>query len=388
MRVLHMVAGLANSSGLTHAILNISRQLVRAGHEVSVFYLTGRGLDTTQSGDDRIVLRGFPLTWSRTWCYSRDLTATLKSEIGDYDVVHVHSLWLHLNLVAWRVCRSAGVPIVVAPHGALDSWCLDYHGVRKRLYGSLVERRILNGVSAIHAVTATEAVDVKGYGVTTPCVVVPNGFDPDEISPLPDRQATRMEQGIADTETVFLYLSRLHPKKGLERLLEAMARMSGDHSARLVVGGSDRGTGYADKLQRLAADLGVADRVEFRGELRGAAKKAAFAIADAFVLASSSEGLPLAVLEAMAAGLPVVITEACNVPEVADAGAGVVIRPDSDELAAAMSRCVQDEGFRKSAGERAKELATGQFTWERAGRDLAQVYGNLVEGRAPGEGLG
>ena len=141
---------------------------------------------------------------------------------------------------------------------------------------------------------------------------------------------------------------------------------------RVVVAGDDAGSGYMDTVKAHCAATGVADRFVFLGELRGRAKLDALSAADAFVLPSYSEGLPVAVLEALGSGLPVVVTEECNLPEIAESGAGSVVPPEASRIAEAITRLFSlPSDSRRAMGSEARSLAAG-FTWKQiAGRTLA-----------------
>lgn len=388
MRVLHVLGGLANSSGPTHIVLSLASHLSDIGNEVSVFYLGGRGLDTVRPEDTRIRLREFPLTWSRRWGYSTALRRGLREGISHFDVVHVHSLWMYLNLAAVRAARHAGVPAIIAPQGALDDWSLSLHGLRKRIYGAAVERGLLNAASAIQVVSPREIRNVRGFGVRTPCVLIPNGIDPAAFDDLPDRNELRRRAKLDAEHLVVLFLSRVHPKKGLDLLLTALPEVVRRcPRARLVIAGSDRGSGYTQTLRDMTRHGGIEDHVVFIGEMRGEDKRIALAGADVFVLSSYSEGQPVAALEAMAAGLPVVLTDVCNVPDVAERNAGRVISPDPAQVAQALGDLLLDDAARAAAGQEAGLLARERFAWRTIAERLHVLYGNVAQGREPGAGL-
>jgi poly(glycerol-phosphate) alpha-glucosyltransferase len=177
-------------------------------------------------------------------------------------------------------------------------------------------------------------------------------------------------------------MSRLHPKKGLDVLLRAFAQVSAALPAlTLVIAGNDAGTGYAGELTRLAGTLGIGDRCRFAGEVRGEAKLDMLAGADAFVLPSHSEGLPVAAIEAMAAALPVILTPGCNLPEVASAGAGLIVEPVPEMLARAIGDLFANRDAARAMGDNGRRLVAGKFTWRRIGAETLGIYRNLLARR-------
>jgi len=382
MRVLHLLRSLANSSGPTFAVLNLSRQLVERGADVTVFHLSGLGLDTVDPADERIRVEGFPVTCEARWGYSRRLRQALRDRMPSFDIVHIHSLWMHLGFAAARIASRHGVPYIAAPHGSLDAWCLRQGRLHKSLYGALVERSLLNGATCIHALTANEIRDVRAFGVSAPCVIVPNGIEADACAGEGSKTEHRRALGLADTDLVVLSMSRLHPKKGIDVLLRAAGALAPRWPAlRLIVAGSDRGSGYAATLERLTGELGIRETVTFTGEVRGETKQAVLAAADVFALPSHSEGLPVAVLEAMACGLPAVISKPCNLPEVDEAEAGHIVEPEAQAVQAALEELARAPDRRRMLGENARRLVAQSFTWERIGGRLHRLYGDILAGK-------
>lgn len=387
-RILHAVGGLANSSGTTHIILNLSRQYLQQGHEVSIYYLTNRGYDTLLPDEPRIRTAGLPIDWKQNWGYSRAFRQELQRTIREFDVIHVHSLWLYLNWAVRRIAQSAGVPYVVAPQGTLDDWTLRHHGLKKQIYASLIERDILNRAAAIHAVSPREADNVRQFGVRSPVVVVPNGLNTHPHMDQAARERFRAKYNIPTDRLIVLYLGRLDPKKGIDLLLNAAGNVAKElPSFHAIVAGSDLGSGYRARLEAIAQQTGRADRTAFVGELKGADKHDAFSAADLFALTSHSEGQPIAVLEALGYGLPVLITTGCNLADVQSTGAGIVVPDAIPDIGAALRRMIGDTKLRSDCATRARELAETKFAWPVIARQMLQMYDNILHHRTPSEGL-
>ncbi|MEJ6012149.1 glycosyltransferase [Novosphingobium aquae] len=288
-------------------------------------------------------------------------------------IVHQHGLWQYPSFAVRRWHRRTGQPFVISAQGMLEEWALANSGWKKRAAGALLERDHLLKASAIH-VSRAEVSGVSAYATGTPIACLPNGTD------IPDGPAPRLPPFIGqDGRRTLLFLGRLHPKKGIAEILEAwkLAISRNPNIAarwRLVLAGWDDG-GHAEAFVSKAQALGLADSVVFPGALFGETKRGALSHADAFILASHSEGLPIAVLEALGHALPVFMTRACNLPELLDLGASIEIStaPDamSEVLEAHLAGSYESLQRIGSAGQ---EYARSHFSWEEISTHLLDLY--------------
>jgi poly(glycerol-phosphate) alpha-glucosyltransferase len=381
MRILHVIPGLSYSSGPTHIVLRICDELRKQGCEVAIYYLTGRGLDTVTPGDRSIELRGFPIKGPARYGYSPELQRCLFENAGSFDVIHSHSLWMFPNLALSRASRRSGTPYIIAPQGTLDTWSLRQNSLLKQLYGTCVERSVLNRAAAIQAVSGHEVQNVREYGVSAPVFVIPNGVDPEAIKPSSNTRAARELFDIAADRDVVLYLSRLHPKKGIDTLIAAFSVIAAAlPRAVLLIAGSDGGSGYRQEVWQMVEALSLREKVIFAGEVKEERKTAAFHAADVFALTTHSEGLPVAALEAMAAGVPVLLTPGCRIPEAAEFGAGRVVEKDRDAVAEELIEMLRDRDGLKEMGDKARQLAEERFSWEAVTARLLGQYRELTGG--------
>ncbi len=316
-----------------------------------------------------------------TWLSEGKLRKRLAATVSHFDGVHMHGLWQASSLWAGRAARAEGKPTIVSAHGMLEPWALQQKAMKKRVYGALVERGTLNRAACLHALTAAEAEDYHRFGCTPPVAVIPNAV---EAPPSIDRGLLlEMFPQLRDRRLV-LFLGRLHIKKGIEILLRAWSRLGADHGdAALVLAGPGE-EAYVQTLQARAAELGITDDVLFAGMLDGAAKWSALAAAHVFVLPSYSEGLSVATLEALAAGTPVIITDACHLPEAAAAGAGWEISPAADPLEMALRASLEGSGADRSAmSANARHLAKTRYSWAAVTAQMAELYGCVLGGGKP-----
>jgi poly(glycerol-phosphate) alpha-glucosyltransferase len=295
------------------------------------------------------------------------------------DLVHSHGLWMYPSVAAARWAARWRKPLMVSPHGMLDPWAVRNSAWKKRIAAWLYENRHLRQAACLHALNDAEYQAIRAYGLANPVAVIPNGVD----LPEPDASPAQPEWAAGLTQArILLFLGRLHPKKGLPSLLRAWARVQRE-GWHLVIAGWDQGD-HEGELWRLAADLQFGDTVRFIGPQFGAEKAATLARADAFILPSLSEGLPMAVLEAWAHGLPVLMTPHCNLPQGFAAGAALEIAPDAERMAEGLTAflALPDEE-RRAMGARGRAWMARDFAWDGIARQMAGVYRWLVQGGEP-----
>jgi glycosyltransferase involved in cell wall biosynthesis len=290
-------------------------------------------------------------------------------------------LWDQSTAIAAKTARATGTPYVVSAHGMLEPWALANKRWKKLLYSHLVERSNVARASCLHALTHAEASHYLRFGAQSPIAVIPNGVDIPHLKN-PHLFLGRYPQ--LQGKRTILFLARLHPKKGLDLLIGAWSSIAHDYpDARLVVAGPDS----EDTQQRLEQSLineGVRDSVLFTGMLQSAMKWSALTAAECFVLPSFSEGLSVSVLEALGMGLPVIITEPCNMPEVRNACAGWVIQPNQKELVGALRGMLDQSPMENlQVGCRGAALIESRFTWPHVAKQMSDIYQWIQGGSLP-----
>ena len=316
--------------------------------------------------------------WS---AYSRPLAAHLERAIGDFDIVHVHGLWHFGGMMAARIAKRKGVPYVVSLRGELDGRRLRHKGLKKRIYRALLLDKVLRSADALHAVSSAECDHVARLGIRTPVFVCPNGVDLAALEcPRPDEDFLA-EHPVLQGRQVVLYLGRIEALKGLDVLARAFVDLaSARDDVALLVAGRDEDETLAG-VRRTLREAGSAEKVVLAGFLTGRRKSAALASATVFVLSSYSEGFSNAVVEALAAGLPVVISEQCNFPDVERVGAGFVVPATPGAVAAAIAAILADADLARRMGKRGRRLIEEHYQWSAIARRMAQRYGELRDAR-------
>jgi glycosyltransferase involved in cell wall biosynthesis len=312
--------------------------------------------------------------------------AALKFFLGlvrDYDLIHIHGVFSPFCLMAEWASFKHRVPFAVTSHGMLEPWALSYKSWKKKPYYLVLEKPALSRAAAMHALSDAEAGNIVRLGLKTPVAVIPNGIFPGDYHTMPPPDAFYAKFPQLRNGTVILFLGRIDPKKGLDLLARAFAPIAREFpDARLVVAGPDN-IGYLETARAFFREAGCFDRITFAGMLNGPDKIAALAAADVFVAPSYSEGFSVAILEAMAAGLPVVITRQCNFPEVANEDAGFVIEPDAGALRAGMRQLLSAPEEAVKKGARGRALVLSRYTWPVLAARYKEFYSAVCERRVP-----
>jgi poly(glycerol-phosphate) alpha-glucosyltransferase len=304
--------------------------------------------------------------------FSPALSRSLRT--AGLDLLHVHGIWMYPSIASLDVCRTTKLPLVISSHGMLDSWARRNSAWKKKI-GWIYEGAHLRRANCLRALCESEAKSFRELGLRNPICLIPNG---QELPPQTSVAQPCDGLGFAPDRKVLLFLSRLHPKKGLPNLLGAWANcQKTDPEARdwaLVVAGADD-WGHERVLRHLVSDLGMEKSVLFVGPLFGDKKDRALQEAEASVLPSFSEGLPMTVLEAWAWRLPVLFTPQCNLPEGFAEGAAVRADPTVDSLTLGLKTLFRmSDSDRKQMGERGRRLVEERFSWPRVAEQMVSVY--------------
>jgi glycosyltransferase involved in cell wall biosynthesis len=315
------------------------------------------------------------------WMRNSTPKERLRSLVEASDGVHIHGIWGQHSAVAANLAREMGKPYIVTAHGMLEPWALRQKRLKKSLYSMMVERPNLQGASCVHALTHAEVEDYRGFNLRNPVAVIPNGVDivagasPDLfLEKWPHLKGRRL----------VLFLSRLHRKKGLDILCQTWSRIRRKFPEyHLVLAGPDCDDTRAS-TEELVDMLDMRDGVTFTGMLSGKMKWSALAAAEVFVLPSYSEGFSMAVLEAMAMALPVIVTRPCNFPEIAELDCGSVVEPEARQLESALlSMLTAGVERRRKMGRNGRDLILARYTWERIGQQLSELYDWVLNGQMP-----
>jgi glycosyltransferase involved in cell wall biosynthesis len=261
-----------------------------------------------------------------------------------------------------------------------EPWALRHKAWKKAVYTALVEGKNLRRAACLHALSRPEIGHLRALAPGAPVSFVPNGVDLDPFDFLPGRGALEAEFPELAGKFVLLFFGRVHVKKGLDLLADALAAVaSRAPELHLLMAGKDDGA-LGPFLDRCTAQ-GVASRVTCVGHVSGERARRVWAAADAFILPSYSEGFSMAILEALACRLPVVVTTACHFPELDAAGGGIVVEPTTEGVTSGLRQLIECSTAERAAlGRNGRALVERHYTWEQQARRLASVYAWLAGG--------
>jgi len=351
LRVLHVLSGIDPADGgPTSALVALAKGLRRLNVDVAVVATPSSSgqltaVDALQECGVRVRLGK-----DRRWPFVRDtdLRSLLGEEISRAEVVHIHALWEEVQFQAAHTCSLLAKPFIVRPCGLLDPWSMSRNRIKKRLYLEFRLRRYLDAASAIHYSTAFEADRTQPLGLRAPPIVEPNGFDFDDFRGAPSADAFRSRWNIPDDGPIVLFLGRLHSKKGLDLLIPAFADGAPADATLVIAGSGDNA--YQMTLKRNVAAHGLANRVRFTGFLDGEERRVALMEATLFVLPSYSENFANTVVESVAAGTPVIVSDQVGIhAEVALSNVGGVVPLAAAPLAGEIQAWLGDASKRERA---------------------------------------
>ena len=321
------------------------------------------------------------LSRSMGFLYAPEMRAALDRLVPAVDLVHTQGPFVYPTYAAARAAIRYHKSLVYSQRGCFAEQRLRFRGVKKRLYIRALEKPIMRRADVLVALTEAERASYRALGVDTPIAIVPNGTD---IPPPRPGAAARVRTafGIASGVPMILFLGRLHPIKGVDTLLDAFMRvMDSAPRAVLMIAGPDEWD-----LQRRWRDRatrhGAGDRVLFPGMLGGDVKADVLARADLFCLPSVAEGFSNAVLEALASATAVMLSPACNFPEVAQVHAGVIVEADAARMAAAMRELLGRPAVLRAMGEAGRRFVGAQYSWDAITDRLAELYAQTMAAKA------
>lgn len=381
LRSVHYLRGIRLAEGgVVRAVLDLCAALAKRGHEITL--LTSDATDvppewkSAGEGVPRVVVIRPPSPILRL---PREATKVIRSA----DVVHLHTPWELANLPLARVARRFGVPYVVTIHGMLDDWSVAQKARKKRLFLALAGRRFLTGAARVHCTAEAELAQAakflrQGSGIVIPLLV---DLAPYANLPGPDLALRQFPQFGGEGPRL-LFLSRLHPKKRPELLIEAatILQSMGVHAKVIVAGPGDRQ--YVARLQELAGRGGLGQHVFFPGMVSGDAKVSLYQASDVFVLPTSQENFGYVLIEAMACGTPVVTTKGVDIWEELQQAGAVIVEPDANQIAVAIQSLTADRERARQLGLRGREWVFRRLLPQRVIADYEQMYQGLRQSLA------
>jgi len=392
MRVLSVVQfyfPFQDRGGPVVKVRSLAKGLVKRGHQVTVL-TANLGLSGVNGFGAKIGRCKWGWRWEdegveaiylrtrghyRAFTVNPGIVGYCAASLRGFDVVHFYGLYDLLGPAAGYFCRRRSVPYVVEPMGMYRP--IDRGFRLKRLWHGTMGKALLKNAARVIATSDIERQELLEGGIPAEKLAIRyNGIDVSSCTPLPPSGTFRSKWEIPPEQPLILFLGRLIPRKGADILIEAFVQACPE-SGRLVIAGPEGEAGYRAYLEKRARESCVEARVLFTGPLYDEDKKAALADADVFALPSRYENFGNAVAEAMASGVPVIVTNSCGIHSLVRDRAGLVIAPNKEELADALRQLIYDGKLHR----RLKEGCPGvvdQLSWDRLTEQMEGYYAEAM----------
>ncbi len=376
MKILHVIPSLDQKSGGPCTVVReMVHHLHDAGVSVSIVSTLPRLRSTRtipeHSDLGEIIFGAYFGSYSGV---SLDLLSWLRKNVGGFDLVHLHSVMNVVSFLTMRLCRKNRVPFIVTPHGILDEYSFRQKHLKKWLFFNGFERRLLKRALAIHCATEYERNQLVRFFPPSKLTAIPFGTNMLEVAGEAREKKTNDEKKGKTTKTI-LYLGRANKKKGLEMLLEAASRLAKKRQDFKLFLCGDFESRYGRQLRQLSRKMAVEPLCSFPGFLNLQEKRSMFESADIFALPSQDENFGVAALEAMACGVPVVVSKQVGLSdEVRDSQAGLVIDPSVDQLCFSLEYFLEHEAMCMEMGKRGREMVKGKYGWSKIIPRYIELY--------------
>lgn len=369
LRVIHTISSLASSAGgPTQTVTSLCREMVTLGARVDIlaknfqsglFDAENQGLVAQIDPVSPHFSRCLP--WASRYRFALEkLIAQSRQRV----VLHDNGIWLASNHIVARVAKGLGIPRIVSTHGMLEPWALQHRRMKKWIAWAIYQRRDLLAADLVHATAERELEGLRSRGFMAPVAVIPHGvFQP--VTPV-HRQPV-----FSNTRTA-LFLSRLHPVKGLENLVKAWALLK-PLGWKLIIAGPDEG-GYRLQIERQVRVLGLQSSIQFVGAVEGQVKERLFRDSDLFVLPTFSENFGVVIAEALSYSIPVITTHGAPWEDLETYGCGWWIELGVDPLVRALKEATDlSDEERLKMGENAKQYSR-RLDWAGVAEKMIATY--------------
>ncbi|ERT08182.1 glycosyl transferases group 1 family protein [Lyngbya aestuarii BL J] len=376
--ICHVVASINEEVGgpaysVTHLTQALSKQQIfphlftlnyqKVGHQLATNGVTLHSYNATPVAR---YLRGFqPSAYQH-------LEQLASAEI---DLIHNHGLWMFPNIYARQAAVINRLPLVISPRGMLESWSLKHSWYKKRLAWILYERKNLKSATAFHATSDEEVQSIRRLGYKQPIALIPNGITIPSLSNLPKREVLIQAFPKLNNKKWLLFLSRLHPKKGIDNLLYVWQSLVNQFpNWHLIIAGPDL-IYYQAKLESLTTQLQLTEKVTFTGMLSGELKVAALSQSNLFVLPTHSENFGIAIAESLAYGIPAITTKGAPWKDLVEYHCGWWIDDNQKALKEALLEAINlSDKERQEMGDKGRIMVEKKYSWGVIAEEMSKVY--------------
>lgn len=357
MRVLQLIHSLDSATGgPARSVPGLAAALVREGVDITTASVVPPSQDLLTPPPNYVRLRRSMLFWQ------------LPRLIATHDLVHAHGIWDPVIELGCRSARWLGRPYILALRGMVDQWSLSQKRLKKSLAWSLYQKSSIDRAALIHVTTQMELEHARVAGLRTPAAVIPNGVNAPTNKTDTENRGDRLHRRMT-------FVSRIHPKKGVDFLIQAWTQ-SPPEGWRLTIAGP----GSREQIKWLASAIAECPSIEYLGELGDRAKWELLRASDLFILPTHTENYGIAIAEALAAGVPVITTQGAPWPQIEQLGLGWRVPVQLAAISRAISAATRcDQETLQSMGKRARNFAASELSWERIARQTAGEYIRLLE---------
>ena len=381
MKILQVLAFFSPVHGGSAMVpYHLSKELAKRGHDVTIYasdYKISREWveELRQLGARVFCFRAF--TSVAKFYLTPGLVNVAKNNIKNFDIIHLHNYRSFQNIIVCHNARKYDVPYILQAHGSLPS-----NLSRQKLkyfYDFLWGKKLLHNTAKVIAVTKKEVEQYRDFDLPINKIeIIPNGINLSDFEQLPEPGIFRRKYNLAGDEKIILFLGRIDKTKGIDLLVKAFAKVLEKLSlVKLVIAGPD--DGYLTSLKKLIVDLRINNKVLFTGPLYGEDKLKAYVDADVYVLPSAYEIFGITVLEALACGTAVILTDRCGIADIIDGQGGFVVSYDEKQLSKSILRILSDEKMRQELGEKGKLLVCKKFNWKNIAEQAENIYKCIVK---------
>jgi glycosyltransferase involved in cell wall biosynthesis len=389
LRVLHIIPSVSLiRGGPSQAILEMVKALRSQGVDAEIATTNDNGADLLEVPLHRLIqyqkvpTRFFPrfsprVSAIREFAFSISFTTWLWKNVSQYDLLHIHAIFSYPSTVAMSIARHHQVPYIVRPLGQLCTWSLQQSEYKKKIYLQLIERKNISKSQALHLTSAQEQQEVNQLHLNTPSFVLPHGLN--IPPPIPHARARlRQHLNLPTHEPILLFLSRLHPKKGLDYLIPALSKLTHHPFTFVIAGEGD--PSYEQELKALIEKSGLSDRTHFAGFVAGETKNLFIQGSDLFALTSHSENFGVVVLEAWAARVPVLLTPGVALASIAqEHQLGYVSALDTNAIVHALDHYLKYPQEGRTMGNHAYNFTLKNYAWEKVAAQISDVYRSVLD---------
>jgi len=365
------------TGGLAVAVRGMSKAFVERGHSVSIYTTDEledeKGKKIEECNGYKIYR--FPSNNFFISSYSPQLKNKLLDEISNFDIIHIHGLWVYTTYISAKICQRLNRPYIITPHGMLDLWSFHQGYIKKVVYAAFIERKNINKAKIVHFTTEKEKVRSSHFGIKAFQAVAPLGVDLKEFISDEKQQSIKSIVPELYGKRFILFFSRMHPKKGLELLIKAFSKLSVEFSdLRLVIMGPGE-AGYINNIKHQLKKYSIFDKTYILGAISGTKRFEIVKNAEFVCLPSKQENFGLVLLESLACKIPVIAGSHIDLSEdIKKNGAGLIVDYNVDSIYNSCKELLLNRKLRDDMAENGRKWVIANYEWANTIERLEKFY--------------